>query len=314
MVYTQFMSGNRRRKSSKERHIPEYLPSISYLRFGDCIGNGHFSHVYIARYHNRETVAVKLIERGSAHLIKNEVALLRALKDQSPHIVQLHEIIQQEETLLVFEYVRSIAIEDFFMNVTVGRFRHVLRCVLEALEVAHAAGIVHRDVKLGNIMISPDFQTVKLIDWGCGCFMSDDMSPKAGSRHCRPPEMLMGITDYGAGCDVWAVGVFIMFVLSNMDVPWKTKTSNDTLILMSEYFGGNELDRIADSLGVKINERVDEEFADEPEKSLESAFDQNFHFLFDADLIDLMKKLLTPDCTKRPTAHEALQHPFFKTM
>lgn len=303
-----------KKNSSRERHIPEYLPYIPYLRFGDCIGNGHFSHVYLGKYHNAETVAVKLIERGSAHLIQNEVTLLKALKDKSPHIVQLYEIIQKEETLLVFEYVKSIPIDNFFADVTVSKFRYVVKSVLEALEAAHKLGIVHRDVKLGNIMISSDFKTVKLIDWGCGCFVSDDMSPKAGSRHCRPPEMLMGITDYGTGCDIWAVGIFIMFVLTNMEIPWKAKTSNDTLIRMSEYFGGNELDRIADKLGIRLSERVDEAFADEPEKSLESSFDKNFHFLFDPDLIDLMKTLLNPDLSKRPTAHEALQHPFFKKM
>jgi serine/threonine protein kinase len=44
--------------------------------------------------------------------------------------------------------------------------------ILEALQACEKAGVVHRDLSLGNVMIFPDYQAVKLIDFGC-CFIED---------------------------------------------------------------------------------------------------------------------------------------------
>ncbi|KAH0791522.1 CMGC family protein kinase [Histomonas meleagridis] len=305
------MERRKKKGPNRKRHIPEYLPYVSYLKFDECIGHGHFSHVYRGTYHQKEEVAIKLIERGSEYLINNEVKILQTLKG-APHVVQLYEVIEKEETMLVFELLKGIDPNHLFEQFTVNRIRFLIRSVLQALDAAHSLGIVHRDVKLGNILIMHNFTDVKLIDWGCGCFANEDMSSKAGSRHCRPPEMLLGYTNYGYGCDVWAVGVLIFYILTHGDIPWKARSSPQTLIIMSEYFGGNELDRIADQIGIQIDDDIDDEFVDEPIKSLESAFAPELSQIVDEGLVDLMKTLLNIDYTKRPTAKEALNHPFLK--
>ena len=75
-----------------ERKTISHLPVIDYLQFGKCIGQGTFSHVYKGIYHQNNQVAIKLIDRGSDYLIKNEIDILTKLKDV-PHIVQLYEVI-----------------------------------------------------------------------------------------------------------------------------------------------------------------------------------------------------------------------------
>lgn len=293
-----------------ERNPVEELPHIEHLSFGSCIGEGHFSRVFEGTYHGTTEVAIKVIERGSEQLIGTEIEILENLRGCS-HVVQLMEVVRDKHTLLIFELLNGMQTTEIFDHLTVNRMRFLVKSVLKALSAAHAKGIVHRDVKLGNIIVTPHFRRVKLIDWGCGQYLSDTMSSKAGSRQCRPPEMLMGYHNYGTKGDVWAVGVLILYILAGGIVPWRSRTSEDCLIKMSVYFGGRAFDRLARKLHLQIDREIDEEFPDDPERSLESCFAKDFKDLADPDLVDLMKKLMTVDPAKRPTADEALEHPFF---
>lgn len=274
------MSSSPREKKKKkrpaygERRILEELPEIEDLEFGDCIGQGHFSHVYNGMYHGNTPVAIKVIERGSERLIATEVHLLQILQG-APHIIQLLEVIEKENTLLIFELLSGLDVDDVFDKITLRRFRFLLKSLLEALAAAHSRGIVHRDVKLGNILVAPHFRDVKLIDWGCGCEISDSMSSKAGSRQCRPPEMLLGFRDYGGSCDIWAVGVFIVFMLTGGVIPWKARTSNEALAIMSEYFGADPIRNMAQKYDLEIPEELEENLSTET-RPLEDTFAQDF--------------------------------------
>ena len=293
-----------------ERNPLDRLPRVKHLSFGECIGEGHFSRVFEGVYHDSTDVAIKVIERGSERLIDTEIDILTDMRG-FPHIVQLIEVVHVDHTLLIFELLNGMNVDDIFDHLTVNRMRFLIQSVLEALNAAHSKGIVHRDVKLGNIIVTPHFRDVKLIDWGCGQYVSDVMSSKAGSRQCRPPEMLMGYNNYGTKGDIWAVGVLILYILAGGVVPWRSRTSEDALLKMSVYFGGNAFDRLADKLHLDIDPYLDDEFPDEPEKTLESCFAPDFRDLADPNLVDLMKKLMTVNPDKRPTASEALDHPFF---
>ena len=308
------MSGRRRHRrfpAHGERHALNCFPQLDYLKFERCIGQGHFSHVYQGRYHQGTPVAIKVIERGSDRLVSREIRILNTLRGV-PNIVQLYEVIEDRNTLLVFELLEGLDSVEVFEHLTLKRLKKLLKAVLEALKAAHAKGIAHRDVKLGNIVVTNHFREIKLIDWGCGIFVTGDMSSRAGSRQCRPPEMLLGYKNYGYKCDMWAVGVLIIYILSGGEIPWRARTSDDTLIRMSTYFGGNAIDDIAGKLHIRIDEELDDAFCDDPEEDLESCFSDDFDDLWDTDLIDLMKKLLNIDPDARLTAEEALNHKFFQ--
>ncbi|OHS99854.1 CAMK family protein kinase [Tritrichomonas foetus] len=291
-----------------ERKLLEQFPDIPYLKFGKIIGHGNFSHVYEGTYHDKINVAIKVIERGSERMLETEIELLEDLKG-APHIVQLYEVLSEPQTMLVFENVQNIDRDDFYSDLTLESLRFILQCLFKALEAAHERDIVHRDVKLGNILITPDFSNVVLIDWGCGTYISNSMSAKAGSRSCRPPEMLLGYRNYGCKCDIWAMGILILSLLSDGVLPWKARNSNKSLQVMAEYFGGKNLYEITKRLDLE-QEDLPFEIGD-PKYTLESCFSDDFDDLFDPDLIDLMKCCLNLDLNKRPTASEALKHKFF---
>jgi serine/threonine protein kinase len=267
--------------------------------------------VYQGTYHRNTVVAVKVIERGSHKLISTEINILKALRGAS-HVVQLIEAIEGEITMLIFEHVTSMRVDEVLSNLSIPHLRFLLRGILEALRASHAIGVIHRDVKLGNILVSPGFSDVTLIDWGCGTFVHEGMSCRAGSRPLRPPEVLFGYEDYGYGGDIWAVGVLILSILNGGPIPWRARNSAETLVKLSSCFGGDALCEVARSLDLEIDPEVDDELYDEPESSLEDFVVSEMEHLQNPLLMDLMKKLLTLDPKARPTAEEALRHSFFQ--
>lgn len=336
-----------------ERKVIDHFPDIDYLKINECIGKGTFSHVYKGIYHEKDQVAIKIIDRGSDFLINNEIEILTKLKGL-PYIIQLYEVIYSDQfendedsrngkdnensndenisksasnehqtthlkpstfsklALLVFEYLDGINGLSLYQSFSLDQIKILLRSILEALSAAHDLGVVHRDVKLSNIFILKNFSEVKLIDWGCAAFVNECMSSKSGSRECRPPEMLLGYQNYGCGCDIWALGIVILFILTGGIVPWKARTSGITLIKMSEYVGGNCLIEYAKKLNIEVDLSISEKFYDEPQRSIESDFNESLSKdILNDDLIKLMKKCLTIDYKLRPTAKDLLESPFF---
>jgi serine/threonine protein kinase len=291
------------------RHTVHKFPECPGLTFGKCLGHGHFSHVYEGTF-NTQSVAIKVIERGSERSVAAEIALLSRLRGH-PHIIHLHEVIEQDSTFLVFDLCKGISSRRFHSELTVPRFRHVLRCVLEALKTAHNAQIVHRDVKLGNILIGADWQDVKLIDWGCGTVISGEMSCRAGSRTVRSPEMLLGSRRYGTGGDVWAVGVLIYATLCHGDVPWKAGTAWDLIAQLSRFFGKAAIEALAEKHGVEIPGGVQWSMRWHSTKKFGDGFSWFMKGMRDPDLLDLAQKMLMIDADERITIEQALQHPFF---
>lgn len=293
-----------------ERKILQELPKVDSLTFGEVLGYGHFSHVYAGTFKNKPA-AIKIIERGSRRLVEKEIILLQKLRNL-PYIIQLYEVIDLEETtLLIFERANSISPEDFYETISLSKLRHVLRCILTGLRNAHEHGIVHRDVKLGNIMISPDFDTVKLIDWGCGSSIKGKLSSKAGSRTCRSIEMLLGFDGYATQGDMWAVGTFIYSILCGGKLPWRSPNSWQTVVTLASFFGRRNILELASRLNCDLpTDVVDAIKATKPTR-LNSKFDESMSDMLDPDLIDLMNHLLDINYQTRYNAAEALEHPFF---
>ncbi|OHS98135.1 Casein kinase II subunit alpha' [Tritrichomonas foetus] len=295
-----------------ERKVLSEFPKVDCLTFGEVLGFGHFSHVYEGVYQGKYPAAIKIIERGSRRLVEKEIDLLTKLRDL-PNIIQLYEVIDLEETtLLVFERVKSIKPEEFYATVTLPKFRYVLKCLFTALRAAHEHNIVHRDVKLGNILISPDYKTVKLIDWGCSSMVKSKLSSKAGSRTCRSLEMLLGYDGYETAGDMWAMGSFIYTVLCGGVLPWREPNSWQTIVKLASYFGRRNTLELAANLDCQVPEDVVEAIQNAVPTRLSANYDQEMKDLFDPDLIDLMHHLLTINYEVRYSAEDALCHPFFE--
>jgi len=142
------------------------------------IGEGGAGVVYEAlQLASERIVAIKmlpdtqLIDESSLQRFKREAKTTSAL--DHPNIVKIFSfgIAENSRPYFVMEFLKGQTLaQDLKQNgpLTLARFQHVFLQVVSALEYAHSNGVVHRDIKPGNIMLCTDekFETSKLLDFG----------------------------------------------------------------------------------------------------------------------------------------------------
>ncbi|MCP2093991.1 MULTISPECIES: serine/threonine-protein kinase [Actinosynnema] len=126
----------------------------------------------------------------------------------SPSVVTVHDVVVEEGTAyIVMELVSAPTLADL-MPLPADRVAAIGLAVLDALDTAHAAGIVHRDVKPGNVMVLPNGQ-VKLADFGIARAMDDPRLTANGGVMGSPgymaPELFAGQPP-APPSDMWALG------------------------------------------------------------------------------------------------------------
>ena len=137
------------------------------------IASGGGGSVYLAHdgVLNRWVAIKRIHGDGSTANIASAVREATQLASlQHPNIVTIHDFLKSgDDLLVVMEYISGQNIDQLDGPMPVDFFMDFARQCLNALGAAHSAGIVHRDIKAGNIMLarlpSGDFQ-VKLLDFG----------------------------------------------------------------------------------------------------------------------------------------------------
>ena len=165
---------------------------------------------------NALPVAIKSIPKAKImtdlHLLRRELEILR-LADH-PNIVKHFETYEDEKYFhLVMELCTGGDVLDRLFSsgsISEETVSSLIRTLLMAVNHLHGLGIIHRDIKLENILYgSPDSDSdVKIIDFG----MSNRLQPgfhqlhsMVGTPYYLAPEVLSGT--YGKECDVWSLGV-----------------------------------------------------------------------------------------------------------
>jgi hypothetical protein len=136
------------------------------------------------------------------------------------HVVAVYDLIDEgDEQWLVMEYVDGATLGQVVHDrgpLDLDTAARLLAQAADALAAAHAAGIVHRDVKPSNILIDP-FGQVKLTDFGIARGATDATLTEAGSMSGSPaylaPEVASG-HDAGPASDVWALGATLYHAIT----------------------------------------------------------------------------------------------------
>jgi serine/threonine-protein kinase len=180
------------------------------------VGSGGMSNVYRARrdYDGfATTVALKLIHRGSAGAMPNEILRheQRALaRLEHPGIARFIDagVGPEGDLYLAMEFVDGTAMLDYADGAKLGlRDRATLLIALcRALEHAHARRLVHGDVKSANVLVDAE-QRVRLVDFGISSDAGMDANGqvRAFTPECAAPEQLAG-TGITTATDVFQVG------------------------------------------------------------------------------------------------------------
>jgi eukaryotic-like serine/threonine-protein kinase len=185
------------------------------------LGAGGMSTVFLAMDTVLERrVAVKLL---AEHLAEDEAFVARfrrealsAAKLQHPNIVQVFDSgkdTDSERHYIVMEFVEGPSCADLVRDEKVLGVEQSVRYVMDAchgLDYAHRAGVIHRDVKPGNLLISTEAGTVKLADFGIAKAAEQTRITQVGSvlgtAAYLSPEQARG-EEAGPASDIYSLGV-----------------------------------------------------------------------------------------------------------
>ena len=257
------------------------------------LGDGSYGVVYLAvNIITKQNMAMKKIKKVKENEIddmeiKNEINILKKL--DHPNIVKIIEFYSAPKAYyIITDFCSCGELYNQIKNqYSENQLAVLFYQVLSGLYYLHSNNIVHRDLKLENILISEiekdkvtneKYFWVKIIDFGTAKIFEKNKSEKAvvGSSYYIAPEVLH--KHYNEKCDTWSVGV-ILYMLIVGRAPFDGKTDEE------------------------IIENIEKgQFNSKHKKLLNSS----------EEVQDLVKKLLEVNVKKRLSSSEALKHPWFK--
>ncbi|KAM7510091.1 hypothetical protein LguiB_008966 [Lonicera macranthoides] len=200
--------------------IEGWLPlnSDNYEKL-EKIGQGTYSSVYRARdVETGKMVALKKVrfdnfQPDSVRFMAREITILRRL--DHPNVMKLEGIITSRlscSIYFVFEYMEHdltglLSCPD--IKFTDAQIKCYMKQLLCGLEHCHSRGVLHRDIKVSNILVNNE-GVLKIADFGLANFLypisKQPLTSRVVTLWYRPPELLLGSTRYGVSVDMWSVG------------------------------------------------------------------------------------------------------------
>lgn len=201
----------------------------------DTIGKGAYGTVYKAIWRERARhVAIKRVSRtrlssDEKKALQAEILLFKNL--HHPHIVNYIETVDQPDSPcldIVMEYVEGGSlfhmVDPIRRSLDTGRLvleetvvAHFVREVVLGLQYLHQQGIVHRDIKGANILVTKDHHC-KLADFGVSSTKpaeDPDTFDVAGSPYWMAPEII-NLTGSSTASDIWSLGCTVIELLTGL--------------------------------------------------------------------------------------------------
>lgn len=269
--------------------------TINHYKITSPLGAGGMGEVYLAsdtRLGRR--VALKFLpahftqDKGHLRRFAQEARAVAALSH--PNVCTIHEVIETGEGrhCIVMEYVEGVTLRERIAEgrMKVGEALNAAIQVASALSAAHAAGIVHRDIKLENIMLRRDGY-VKVLDFGLAKLTEKPSAQRSSDSDAQTllqtdPGTVMGTANYmspeqarglpvDARTDVWSLGV-VLYVMVAGQQPFDGATPTDVIISIA----GREpepLARSAPEVPIQLERIVKKALAKDREERYQTAKD-----------------------------------------
>jgi serine/threonine-protein kinase len=186
----------------------------------------------------QRTVAIKVLQPSISEDVEMRERFLREARAASaidhPNLCTIYtiETAPDGSLLLVMAYYRGQTLSELILRgpIDIARIRDIGRQAASGLHAAHMSGIVHRDIKPGNIFLLYS-GTVKILDFGLSRFIHQQQftAPHKvmGTLAYMPPEQLAGEpVDYRA--DIWALGV-VIYEMAAGHSPFRQATQSATI-------------------------------------------------------------------------------------
>eukprot|EP00198_Chlamydomonas_reinhardtii_P010965 XP_001700302.1 predicted protein [Chlamydomonas reinhardtii] len=254
-----------------------------------------------------------------------EVRLLQLINSRDPrdenHVARLydyfyHLVRQRERGRAGLACGWEVGRRGYF---TPGRMQSIARQVLQALAFLHANQVIHADIKPENILVKNYTKcSVKVIDLGCSIYNSEaHLSHYVQSRSYRAPEVMLGLP-YDGRIDIWSLGC-VMAELATGQVLFPNVSEAAMMARLVGMLG--ELPpymlqegQYAGAFFTKSG-RVYERDAESGLFQLLAPKRTTLQARLaspDRGMLHFIRHLLVADPSKRPTAEQALRHPWLQ--
>jgi len=220
-------------------------------------------------------------------------------------------MVEKNDCYMVFEYL-SHDLTGLLNHPTFklerSHKKHLANQLFEGLDYLHKRGVLHRDIKAANILISNTGQ-LKIADFGLARFFAKrrqlDYTNRVITIWYRSPELLLGETQYGPAVDIWSAACVLVEIFTRHAI-----------------FPGNggeidQLDKIYNVLGTPTKTEwpglVDMAWFEllRPTERKASTFAQKYKDRVTPAAFELLQVMFAYDPTLRPSAAEVLAHDYF---
>uniref|UniRef100_H3A7E2 non-specific serine/threonine protein kinase n=2 Tax=Latimeria chalumnae TaxID=7897 RepID=H3A7E2_LATCH len=210
--------GETRKQHGVKRHYHKHNLKHRYDLL-ETLGKGTYGKVKkaIERFSGR-AVAIKSIrkerikdEQDMVH-IRREIEIMSSLNH--PHIISIYEVFENKDKIvIVMEYASKGELYDYISErrrLNERETRHFFRQIVSAVHYCHKNGVVHRDLKLENILLDENCN-IKIADFGLSNLYHKDkfLQTFCGSPLYASPEIVNGRPYRGPEVDSWALGVLL---------------------------------------------------------------------------------------------------------
>ena len=270
---------------------------LKFYKYGRLLGKGAFGKVNLSLHVlTGRLVAIKSINKShltSEHQKKKmevETSIMKALS-HSNYVVKIFETYEtQKHVCIVMEYICAGDLLSYIRKrskLTEAVAKYIFKQIILGLQYIHSKGVVHRDIKLDNILIDLD-NKIKICDFGVSkrIRQGDIMVEQCGTPAYIAPEILKNKGYKGFGVDIWSAGVVLYAMLSG-NVPFKANNVNDlhNLIMTGKYPEVTGISNVAQHL-------LENLLMVDPEKRITIKKILQHPWLFDVD-VDLDYNLFT---------------------
>ena len=282
--------------------------NLNFYKYGRLIGQGAFGKVNLGlNVLTGRVVAIKSFNKSNLNSnsenmkkIKYETNLMKKLNH--PNITKILELFEDKEyILIIMEYINGGNLFSFLKKhrkVSEKTAKLLYRQIILGIKYMHQQGIVHRDIKLENILIDLN-NNIKICDFGIGRVLSSPEQPlfdQCGTPMYIAPEILLCSKEKGYKgfpVDIWSSGI-VLYILLSGTLPFSFKNSSSSL---SE---SNESNLSEDN---NNNTELQYSIINKEPKEIEN---------ISKEAEDLLKKILKKNPEKRITCEEILNHPWMK--
>ena len=250
----------------RDRWVASIHAQIAYRAFSltyeklTQVGRGAYGQVFkVLHKPTSSLAAVKIVSKSSLDR-KAETALRREIQVLActvhPNVVTMVDLFETKTDILIVTELLTegslldwLEMRDFRVGEDVAK--RIVTDVGDGLLYLHSRGIVHRDIKLENVLLITEGGRIraKIIDFGLSCFLGPNQhtNDPVGTLKFAAPEVLSRLK-YREKVDSWSLGV-ILYVLLHRVMPFGGKTDEETALSILKrhlHFSGPSWSTVSD--------------------------------------------------------------------